>query len=77
MSFGPREYLRHVLTETEFLVSSSAELTRDEFMSSEILRRAFVRSLEVIGEASKKVPTEYKAPIHTWNGARWPACAID
>ncbi len=40
MSFGPREYLRHILTEAEFLVGNSAGITRDEFMSSEVLRRA-------------------------------------
>jgi uncharacterized protein with HEPN domain len=31
------------------------------FLQDETLKRAFVRSLEIIGEASKKLPEEYKA----------------
>ncbi|MGE5108480.1 MAG: DUF86 domain-containing protein, partial [Sphingobacteriales bacterium] len=30
-------------------------------MPNEILQRAFVRSLEVIGEAAKKLPPEFRA----------------
>ena len=38
----------------------SQALNRDQFLRSETLKRAFVRSLEVIGEASKKVAPEWK-----------------
>jgi uncharacterized protein with HEPN domain len=61
MSFGPREYLRHILAETEFLQVRSRELSRQEFLADETLRRAFVRSLEIIGEASKKLPEAFRA----------------
>jgi uncharacterized protein with HEPN domain len=54
------EYLRHILDETEYLISTSRELSEDRFMHSEILKRAFVRSIEIIGEASKKISTELK-----------------
>ena len=56
MSFEPREYLRHILAEANYLLEASREISRSEFLKSETLRRAFVRSLEVIGEAAKKVP---------------------
>jgi uncharacterized protein with HEPN domain len=46
MSFEPRDYLRHVLVEADYLVAQAAGLQRDEFMANETLRRAFVRSLE-------------------------------
>jgi uncharacterized protein with HEPN domain len=36
-------------------------LTVDEFQSNETLRRAFVRSLEIIGEAARKLPEEFRA----------------
>ena len=36
-------------------------LTWERFSSDETLRRAFVRSLEVIGEATKKVPEDFRA----------------
>jgi len=44
------------LVEADYLVAQAAGLTREEFLANETLRRAFVRSLEIIGEAAKKVP---------------------
>jgi len=68
MSFEPRDYLRHIQVETEYLQGSCAGLTFEEFMANETLRRAAVRSLEIIGEASKKVPEEFRAkhPAIEW-----------
>jgi uncharacterized protein with HEPN domain len=61
MSFEPRDYLRHILDEADYLLRESADLTIDNFKSNETLRRAFVRSLEIIGEAAKKLPPEFRA----------------
>jgi uncharacterized protein with HEPN domain len=60
MSFEPREYLRHIQVEAEYLLSSCAGLKLEDFLADETLRRAAVRSLEIIGEASKKVPEEFR-----------------
>lgn len=60
MSFEPREYLRHILAEADYLVVHSQGLTPEMFHADETLRRAFVRSLEIIGEAAKKVPPELR-----------------
>jgi uncharacterized protein with HEPN domain len=56
MSFEPREYLRHILAEADYLTDASAGLTRERFSGDPTPQRAFVRSLEIIGEAAKKVP---------------------
>ena len=61
MSFEPRNYLRHILIEVDYPVGRSAGLSFDEFVASDTLRRAFVRSLEIVGEAAKKVPDEFRA----------------
>ena len=61
MSFEPREYLRHILAESNYLIDHSLGLTREDFEKDETLRRAFTRSLEVIGEAAKKLPDDYRA----------------
>lgn len=61
MSFEPRDYLRHILDEADFLIRESGSLTADEFHASAIHQRAFVRSLEIIGEAAKKLPAEFRA----------------
>ena len=61
MSFEPHNYLRHILAESDYLLQESAHLTLEQFVASATLQRAFVRSLEIIGEASKKVPDAYRA----------------
>ena len=61
MSFEPLEYLRHILIEIDYLLENSQGLAREEFLESETLRRAFVRSLEVIGEAAKRVPDDLRS----------------
>ena len=61
MSFEPRDYLRHILIEADYLLKQSEGLSFERFESDETLQRAFVRSLEVIGEAVKKLPEEFRA----------------
>jgi uncharacterized protein with HEPN domain len=61
MSFEPRDYLRHILKEADYLLSHSVGLTWDAFAADETKRRAFVRSLEIIGEAAKKLSDRPRA----------------
>lgn len=49
------ELLRDILREAEFLSEQSAQTSREAFLRDEVLKRAFVRSAEVIGEATKSV----------------------
>ena len=66
MSFEPRDYLHHILIEADYLVGRSEGLSFDAFAADETLRRAFVRSLEIIGEAAKKVPDDFRStPPHS------------
>ncbi len=61
MSFTPHDFLRHMLVEATFLVTQTRALSRADFLADEVLRRAFVRSIEVIGEAAKRVSPEFRA----------------
>ena len=72
MSFEPRDYLRHILVEADYLQGSFTGMKVEVFMASETLRRAAVRSLEIIGEAAKKVPEEFRAKYPT---IEWRAMA--
>lgn len=56
-----REFLKHILDECEFLLSRSEGKSFDDIISDDILCRAIVRSLEIIGEASKRVGPELKS----------------
>lgn len=61
MSFEPREYLRHIVAEADYLMGRSSGLSPEAFEADETLRRAFARSLEIIGEAAKKIPDDFRA----------------
>ena len=61
MSFEPRDYLRHIVVEADYLLGERSGLTFEDFEANQTLRRAFVRSLEIIGEAAKKIPDEFRA----------------
>ncbi|HXT50629.1 MAG TPA: DUF86 domain-containing protein [Thermoanaerobaculia bacterium] len=60
MSPSIEAVLRHVLEEVDFLIGSAATVDRASFLADEALRRAWVRSLEVIGEATKRLPAEFR-----------------
>jgi uncharacterized protein with HEPN domain len=61
MSFEPREFLRHILAETNYLLTASSGVTREQFAQDATLQRAVVRSLEIIGEATKRIPASLRA----------------
>ena len=57
----PVEYLKHIRDECNFILSVSGDtLSKNEFLDNDTLKRAVVRSLEIIGEASKMIPADYK-----------------
>ena len=60
MSSSPTEYLRHMLAEADYIVEHSADLEREKFLADETLKRAFVRSIEIIGEATKHVADDFR-----------------
>lgn len=55
-----REYLQHILDETAYITTHSAGLDKASFLKDETLKRAYVRSLEIIGEAVKQLPDELR-----------------
>ena len=60
MSRSEIEYLRHIRDEARYLEEASQEVSWEEFAEDEALKRAFVRSIEVIGEATKSLSTEIR-----------------
>ena len=69
MSKEPLEYLRHIQDECIFVLSViGAETDKEVLLSDETIKRAVVRSLEIIGEATKKIPVDFKLK---WSSINW------
>lgn len=68
MSKDPTEFLKHILDECSYILSVSENLSFENFLEDETLKRALVRSLEIIGEATKKIPADFKIK---WNTIQW------
>ena len=62
------EYLQHILDEIEYLSKTTQNTDKDTFLKDETLRRSFVRSIEIIGEAAKQIPdsTRKQYPQIEW-----------
>ena len=60
MSHSPLEVVRHILDEIDFVLGEISGLDFDSFVRNGALKRAFVRSLEIMGEAAKKIPMEVR-----------------
>lgn len=72
MSISVVEFIKHILDEIDFIILETKNLTFDNFVSSSILTRALIRSLEIIGEAVKKNPIELK---NKYKEVQWKAIA--
>jgi uncharacterized protein with HEPN domain len=68
MSKDPKEYLKHIEDECSYIISVSENLSFNNFIENETLKRAVTRSLEIIGEATKKIPADFKVK---WNSIQW------
>lgn len=69
MSKEPIEYIKHIRDECSFILSvTENDLSKEDFVQNETFKRAVVRSLEIIGEASKKIPADFKVK---WNTITW------
>lgn len=68
MSTSAIEYLRHIVDEDRFLSDSTTGKTIEQFLDDPVLKRACVRAIEIIGEASKKIPEDFwaKYPNLEW-----------
>ena len=53
-------FLRHILDEMLFLEEHSQGVSFEELKNDEVLKRSFLRSIEVIGEAAKNVPESFR-----------------
>lgn len=60
MSKSETEYLKHILDEVNFLTKSAKKYSLEKLLHDPTLQRAYTRSLEVIGEAVKNLPKDFR-----------------
>jgi uncharacterized protein with HEPN domain len=62
--------LKHIADECVYIQKTIHKegITIETFLEDETLKRAVVRSLEIIGEATKKIPVDIKLK---WNSIQW------
>jgi uncharacterized protein with HEPN domain len=70
MSKEPKDYLKHIRDECLYILSVTQDsaLTKDKLIQDETIKRAIVRSLEIIGEATRKIPSDFKIK---WDSINW------
>lgn len=64
------DFLEHIQTELDFIIKTTEGLRAEDFLDDELRTRAVIRSLEIIGEASKNIPTDFRDghPDVDWRG---------
>ena len=62
------EFLEHILDELKYLTKKVRETDLESFLHDETLQRSFVRSVEIIGEATKQKPESIRQryPLIPW-----------
>src|SRR3989442_696011 len=60
MSPSLLDFLKHIEHECEFILKVTDGKTFEEMMDDELLSKGIVRSLEIIGEAVKKLDDDFK-----------------
>lgn len=68
-----KAYLQHILDECFYIRTVVTDDTeKEDFFRDETVKRAVVRSLEIIGEATKHIPADIK---YEWRSIAWKEMA--
>jgi uncharacterized protein with HEPN domain len=60
MSPSASDLLRHILDEIDYLLGQQGRVSKADLLADGTLQRAFSRSIEIIGEAAKQMPSDFR-----------------
>ena len=55
-----KAFIKHILDEIDFIIKETKDITYENLIKDEVLKRALLRSLEVIGEATKNLSEGFR-----------------
>lgn len=60
MKKDPKIFLEHILQSIESIENYVENQTKEDFLNSPLVQDAAIRRIEIIGEASKNLPEDFK-----------------
>lgn len=60
MKKDPKIFLKHILESIDCIENDTKSLDRDDFLEKRTIQDAVMRRLEIIGEAVKNLPVDFK-----------------
>jgi len=75
MRKDPTIFIKHILESIKYIEEYTKSISKDDFLRSTQIQDAVIRRLEIIGEATKNIPPEWKeqhseVPWHRIAGIR-------
>ncbi|MCK6462559.1 MAG: DUF86 domain-containing protein [Candidatus Pacebacteria bacterium] len=60
MKKDPEIFLKHIIESAEIIENNIKGITKEKFSKSIIIQDAIIRRIEIIGEAAKNIPADFK-----------------
>ena len=60
MRKDPKIFIKHILESIKYIEEYTKGISKDDFLRSTQIQDAVIRRLEIIGEATKNIPSEWK-----------------
>jgi uncharacterized protein with HEPN domain len=60
MRKDPKFFIKHILESIKYIEEYTKGISKDDFLRSTQIQDAVIRRLEIIGEATKNIPPEWK-----------------
>jgi uncharacterized protein with HEPN domain len=70
MLLSQTDFLKHIREESAFVTAQTADITLNDLEQNLVLQKALLRSLEVIGEATKHLDTLFRQNTRILTGKR-------
>jgi len=71
------DYIEDIINSIEEVESFTSGMSFDDFVKDKKTINAVIRSFEVIGEAAKIIPEDFKKVVLRFHGNAWQECGTN